>query len=62
MFEELTRGKQGARTREVLLRFIAPSYTTAERDAISEPKAGMIIFNTTVNKLNVYDGSNWVTT
>lgn len=32
----------------------APEYTTAERDAIPSPYRGMIIYNTSTNKLNVY--------
>jgi len=35
------------------------SYTTSERDSISSPAAGMTIFNSTTNQLNVYDGSSW---
>lgn len=39
--------------------FIAPSMTTAQRDAIVSPTAGMIIFNTTTHVLNYYYTS-WV--
>lgn len=46
--------------RDILLKFIAPSLTTTERDAISEPETGRIIFNTTVNKHQGYDGSTWI--
>ena len=35
------------------------SMTTTQRDAISSPQAGMMIFNTTVNKHQGYDGSAW---
>ena len=35
------------------------SMTTTQRDAISSPTAGMMIFNTTVNKHQGYDGSAW---
>lgn len=38
--------------------FLPPRMTTAERDTIS-PTVGMIIYNTTTNKLNLYDGSSW---
>lgn len=34
--------------------FLPPRMTTAQRDAISSPAAGLIIYNTTTNKLNVY--------
>ena len=33
--------------------------TTAQRDAIATPAAGLIVFNTTTNTLNFYDGSAW---
>jgi hypothetical protein len=34
--------------------FIPPRMTTAQRDAISSPSQGMVIYNTTTAKLNVY--------
>lgn len=34
--------------------FLPPRMTTVERDAISSPPAGLIIYNTTTSKLNVY--------
>ncbi len=34
--------------------------TTAERDAISNPNPGLMIFNTTTNVTNFYNGTNWV--
>lgn len=37
--------------------FIPPRMTTTQRDAIASPSAGMIIYNTTTNKLNVYESS-----
>lgn len=33
--------------------------TTSERDAISTPASGLLIFNTTTSKLNFYNGSAW---
>ena len=36
-----------------------PSVTTAERDSIASPAAGLFIFNSTTSKLNFYDGSAW---
>lgn len=41
--------------------FLPPRMTTAQRDSISSPAAGLIIFNTTTNTLNFYDGSAWFT-
>lgn len=34
--------------------FIPPRMTTVQRDAIASPSAGMMIYNTSTNKLNVY--------
>lgn len=34
--------------------FLPPRMTTVQRDAISSPAAGLIIYNTSTNKLNVY--------
>ena len=39
---------------------IFPNFTTTERNAISNPVAGMVVFNTTDTKLQVYTGSGWV--
>lgn len=36
-----------------------PSMTTAQRDAISTPATGLILFNTDTNQLNQYDGTQW---
>lgn len=36
-----------------------PSYTTAERDALTGMVAGSQIFNSTTSKLNFYTGSAW---
>lgn len=38
---------------------IPPRMTTTQRDAISSPIQGLIIFNTTTSKLNFYTGSAW---
>lgn len=34
-----------------------PNMTTAQRDAIGSPALGLVIYNTSTNKLNVYTGS-----
>lgn len=34
--------------------FLPPRMTTTQRDAISSPAAGLLIYNTTTNKLNVF--------
>jgi hypothetical protein len=36
-----------------------PVLTTVQRDAISSPAEGIVIFNTTTNKLNFYTGAAW---
>ena len=43
-----------------ILPYVAPPYTTTERDALSSVTAGSIIYNTTTNKLQVYNGSSWI--
>jgi hypothetical protein len=37
-----------------------PRMTTTQRDAISSPTAGLMIFNTTADKLQVRTSSSWV--
>jgi hypothetical protein len=39
--------------------FLPPRMTTAERDAITSPPAGLMIYNTSTNKLNVRTASSW---
>ncbi|HUS01004.1 MAG TPA: hypothetical protein VMY77_04720, partial [Chitinophagaceae bacterium] len=39
--------------------FLPPRMTTAERDAIASPATGLVIYNTTTNLLNFYNGSSW---
>jgi hypothetical protein len=38
---------------------LPPRMTTTERDAISAPATGLMIFNTTTNTLNLFNGSVW---
>jgi hypothetical protein len=37
--------------------FLLPRMTTTQRDAISSPASGLVIYNTTTNQLNFYSGS-----
>lgn len=37
----------------------APSMTETQRNAIASPTAGLLVYNTSTNKLNVYNGSAW---
>jgi hypothetical protein len=39
--------------------FLPPRMTTVQRDAIVGPSTGLIIFNTTTNKHQGYDGITW---
>jgi hypothetical protein len=39
--------------------FLPPRMTRTERDAISSPATGLIIYNTTTNRLNYYNGNEW---
>jgi hypothetical protein len=40
--------------------FLPPRMTETQRNAIASPAAGLTIYNTTVNDLEVYNGSVWV--
>jgi hypothetical protein len=42
--------------------FIPPRMTTVQRDAIVSPVAGMVIYNITINALNIYNGTVWAST
>ncbi len=39
--------------------FLPPRMTTAQRNAIVNPVAGLMIYNTTTNVLNFHNGSVW---
>ena len=39
--------------------FLGPRLTTAERDLISTPPAGLMIYNTTTIGYQVYNGTSW---
>lgn len=39
--------------------FLAPRMTTAQRNAISSPATGLMVFDTTVNRVSTYSGSTW---
>ena len=38
---------------------LLPRMTTTERNAISSPATGLLIYNTTTNTLNFYNGTSW---
>ena len=39
--------------------FLPPRMTTTERDAITTPAAGLMVYNTTTNKAQCYNGTTW---
>jgi hypothetical protein len=39
--------------------FLPPRMTTAQRDAITSVPAGLMVYNTTTNKLNFHNGTAW---
>jgi len=39
--------------------FLPPRMTEAQRDLIASPATGLVIYNTTTNVLNFYNGSAW---
>ena len=39
--------------------FLPPRMTTTQRNAISSPATGLVIYNTTDNVLNFYNGTSW---
>ncbi len=41
--------------------FLPPRLTTAQRNTIMSPAAGLVIFNTNTTGLEVYNGAGWVT-
>ncbi|PLX19219.1 MAG: hypothetical protein C0597_05525, partial [Marinilabiliales bacterium] len=39
--------------------FLTPRMAEGDRDGIAAPATGLIIYNTSTNKLNIYDGTAW---
>ena len=40
--------------------FLPPRMTDAERDAIATPAAGLMIYDTSNNQMNYWNGSSWI--
>jgi hypothetical protein len=40
--------------------FLPPRMSEANRDLIPSPAVGLLIYNTTTNRLNYYDGTSWL--
>jgi hypothetical protein len=41
--------------------FLPPRMTSAQKNAISSPATGLVVYDTTLNKLSVYTGAAWET-
>ena len=41
--------------------FMPPRMTTTQKNAIASPTAGMVVYDSTLNKLSVYTGATWET-
>ena len=41
--------------------FLPPAMTTAQKNAIGTPATGLMVYDTTLNKLSVFTGVNWET-
>lgn len=41
--------------------FLPPKMTTSQKNAISSPVSGLMVYDTTLNKLCVYNGTTWET-
>ena len=39
--------------------FLAPQMTTTQKNAISSPKEGLLVYDLTLHKLSYYNGSSW---
>ena len=47
--------------RRELYFFAPPKRTTSERDELKNKVEGMMIWNETLNKIQYFDGTNWIT-
>ena len=41
--------------------FLAPRMTTVQKNAITTPATGLMVYDTTLNKVCVYTGAGWET-
>ena len=41
--------------------FLPPRLTTTQKNAIASPAAGLMVYDTTLNRPCFYDGTNWIT-
>ena len=40
--------------------FGLPSMTTTQKNAVSSPRAGLMVYDSTLNQASYYNGSSWV--
>lgn len=45
--------------RSTLRGILIPRLSTAERNAVASPATGLMVYNTSTNELNIYNGSGW---
>ena len=41
--------------------FLPPRMTTTEKNSIPTPAAGLMVYDTTLNLMSVYNGTTWIT-
>jgi hypothetical protein len=41
--------------------FLPPRMTTTQKNAIASPTAGLMVYDTTLNLISVYNGTTWIT-
>ena len=39
--------------------FLPPRMTTTQKNAISSPATGLVVYDTTLNQINIYNGTSW---
>ncbi len=55
----ISKGYQG-QIRNILMKFMAPSMTSTERDALQNPENSQIIYNETTNKFQGRASGAWI--
>ena len=55
----ISKGYQG-QIRNILMKFMAPSMTSTERDALQNPENAQIIYNETTNKFQGRAAGAWI--
>ena len=47
--------------RNTSLGFLPPRLTTTQKNAIATPATGLMVYDTTLNLISVYNGTTWIT-